>query len=212
MIRYEGDGRALVAVTTVRVGVRDVTLAVPLGPWDGPAPSAAGLAGRPVIGLSHAQDVDVAIAGCRRSGRVDPAVVEGTDHLGASLLSSGRDAVVLVGATGGSLGAVRALGGRPLAALPFGDPEEVTRFLADCPVNLDVPVPAIEPARELCMVVFRALGLERTHHAVDVDPRPAFADADAEPTDEALNRLSAAAAGVLAGRVAATSRRWRPAP
>jgi len=54
-----------------------------------------------------------------------------------------------------------------------------------------------------------ALDLDAAYHMVEVDPRPGF-DRDVQTNGGAdLDVLGAAAAGVLAGRLAAGSRRWR---
>jgi hypothetical protein len=54
-----------------------------------------------------------------------------------------------------------------------------------------------------------ALHLDALHHVVEVDPRPG-SERDARMNDGPdLDVLGAAAAGVLAGRLAAGSRRWR---
>ena len=53
------------------------------------------------------------------------------------------------------------------------------------------------------------LRLDDLHHLVEVDPRPG-SDRGAQANDPPdLDVLGAAAAGVLAGRLAAGSRRWR---
>ena len=210
MIRFEREGRTLVAVSHVRVGLRELSLTVPLGPWEGPEPEPSGLGGRPVVVVHDPSLVGLAAAGALRSGRREAEVVEGAAELGAGLLRASADVVVVAADDGGVLDVARALGGRPLPALPFPDEEAIARFLVGSEVDLDLAIPSLEPARTKAREVVVRMGLEAMHHVVEVDPRPAFAsgsDAGAAPVPD----LTAAAAGVLAGRVAAANRRWRGA-
>jgi hypothetical protein len=211
VIRYERDGDGIVAVAQVRVGLREVELAVPLGPWVGPEPEPSGLAGRPVVVVPDPSLVRLVTAGALRSGRDTPDVVHGADGIGARLLRSSAQLIVLVSDAGGAIDAARALGGRPLPALPFPDDHAIERFLAGCRVDADLAIPSLEPARSAARAVVLRLGLDAVHHVVEVDPRPGFEDAAGAET-ASVSALTAAAAGVLAGRVAAATRAWRLDP
>jgi hypothetical protein len=81
-------------------------------------------------------------------------------------------------------------------------------MLEPCWVDLDIAVPALdEPRRAAARRAVRSLGLVERHHIVEVDPRPGLEGES--PADATLQRLTAAATGVLAGRIAAANRRWR---
>lgn len=212
MIRYQRDGDSLVAVSRIRLGTREVSFAVPLGPWDDADPDAAGLRGTPVILALDPVALARATHGARRSGRLEPEVLTDIDGLGPRLLRSTAEVIAVEapeGAAGGTLAAVRALGGRPLPAPPLPDAEAVGRFLAGCPVDLDLAIPSSEPARGHAREVVLELGLDATHQIVEVDPRAAFAGMHGNLGGSRLAELTAAATGVLAGRVAAENRRWR---
>ncbi len=147
----------------------------------------------------------------------------GTDTTwGVSALTSGH-----------VLNAAETLKGRPVAALrvSFADPRERHRgvshhsltILGDvCLVRANVAVPSIDegPERDLVWDSLRSRRLEEKHQLVEADGRPAVAEierrgVDVEsmgrtPTDDPVFFLAAGAAGVLAGRMAAGSRRYRP--
>jgi hypothetical protein len=134
-------------------------------------------------------------------------------------------------ASGMTLNAVHALGGRTVAALRlnFADPEyrhhgvsphslTVLREVALAPVH--VAVPALEgERREGVWRALREAGLEERHQLVEVTGEPALEllrERGVSP--ETMGRgpeaepeffLAAGAAGVLAGRLAAGSERWR---
>jgi hypothetical protein len=134
-------------------------------------------------------------------------------------------------ASGMALNAVHVLGGRPVAALRlnFADPEyrhhgvsphslTVLREVALAPVH--VAVPALEgDRREAVWRALREAGLEERHQLVEVTGEPALdllreRGVAAEtmgrgPEVEPEFFLAAGAAGVLAGRLAAGSERWR---
>ena len=210
MIRYERDGEALVATARVPMGAGEITLAVPLGTWGDEDPSPGGLLGRPVVVVPDASLVPLAAAGVRRSGRLEPQSIElASQGFGGRLLSSSAEVDLVVGSEGGTLGDIRALGGRPIPALPFPDADAIRRFIEACPVEVDLVVPAIEPARRSGRSLVLDLGLEAIHHVVEVDPRPAFAELGAEAGRAQPAELAAGAAGVLAGRIAAEQCRWR---
>jgi hypothetical protein len=111
--------------------------------------------------------------------------------------------------SGRTMNAIRALGGRPLPALPWSSPAALTELVEGCLVDVDVAIPRLAGTeREALRAAIAALDLA-AHHVVEVDPRPGV-DRDAQTNDGAdLDVLSAAAAGVLAGRLAAGIRRWR---
>jgi len=218
MIRYErADGGGLVAVAEVRLGVDRVTLEVPLGPWDAPDPDPGGLRGIPVVVLPGADGADLVAAGARRSGGVRAATAPGGPEpgappLGAWLLRTDPEVAVVRSGRGDALAAIRALGGRPLPALPLDDPGGAASMLEGCPVDLDVVVPSPDDdVRASARAAALALGLAERHHLVEVDPRPAFEELGRDPSGARLGALAAGAAGVLAGRLAARSRAWRGA-
>jgi hypothetical protein len=134
-------------------------------------------------------------------------------NLGIDLLvavAEGAEVVVVDGGDGVALAMARVLGGRPLAALPLERPSSIGDFLADCPYDVHIPFPtADEPVRTAIREAMAPWALESAHHLVEVDPTPAFREAGIDPAAAALDAHAAAAAGVLAGRLAATNRRWR---
>ena len=135
--------------------------------------------------------------------------------------------------TGGhALNAATALGGLPVPALrvSFADERQRHRGLSHhsvtilrdvCTVACDVPVPTLEDGEQRAAVwdALRAAGLEERHHLVEVDGRPGIAGLDEHavevrsmgrgPAEDPAFFLAAGAAGVLAGRMAARTRRWR---
>jgi hypothetical protein len=115
----------------------------------------------------------------------------------------------VVTSDGGVLGTVRALAGRAIPALPSDDPAAIGALLAACPVEVDLPFPSLEPGRSLARAALLEAGIATEHHPVEVDPRPAFDELVADAGSASIAQLAAAAAGVLAGRVAAGVRRWR---
>jgi len=134
-------------------------------------------------------------------------------------------------ASGHALNAAETLGGRPVAALriSFADERERHRGVSHhsltildrvCKVAANVAVPVLDgPGRDLVWQALRGLRLEERHQLVEVDGRPALdelarAGIDAESmgrtvADDPVFFLAAGAAGVLAGRMAAGSRRYR---
>jgi hypothetical protein len=79
--------------------------------------------------------------------------------------------------------------------------------------DLNVPVPSLdETPRAQVWDELRAAKVEDRHHLVEVDGRPALDELAArglEVQGDELQLLAAGAAGVLAGRMAAASRKWR---
>jgi len=137
-------------------------------------------------------------------------------------------------ASGHALNAAETLKGRPIAALrvSFADPRKRHRvvshhsltILADiCTARTNVAVPVLEDETERTAVwdALRARKLEERHQLVETDGRPALGELARRsvavesmgrtPADDPVFFLAAGAAGVLAGRMAANSRRHRPA-
>ncbi len=137
-------------------------------------------------------------------------------------------------ANGHALDAAETLGGRPVAALriSFVDPRERHRVVSHhsltilgqvCHVAASVAVPALddEGQRDAVWGTLRERRLEEKHQLVEVDGRPALEELarlgvtvtsmGRSPADDPAFFLAAGAAGVLAGRMAANARRYRPA-
>ncbi len=134
-------------------------------------------------------------------------------------------------ASGHALMAAATLEGRPVAALriSFADARARHRgvshhsltILRDvCRTDANVAVPALEePERAVVWDALRAAKLEDRHQLVEADGRPALGELERRgvevrsmgrsPADDPAFFLSAGAAGVLAGRMAAGSRRYR---
>lgn len=134
--------------------------------------------------------------------------------------------------SGNALNAAATLGGRPIPALrvSFADQRERHRGLSHhsltilrdvCKVETDVPVPTLldDEQRKAVWDALRAAKLEDRHRLVEVDGHPALEELQARGVvarsmgrteeDDPAFFLSAGAAGVLAGRMAAGARRWR---
>jgi hypothetical protein len=134
-------------------------------------------------------------------------------------------------ALGHALDAADALGGRPVAALrvSFADERERHRVVSHHSLTMlgkvtscraNVAVPKLDgPERARVWDALRAASLEDRHQLVEADGRPAL-DRLRETgievrsmgrgvDDDPAFFLAAGAAGVLAGRMAAGSRRWR---
>jgi hypothetical protein len=135
-------------------------------------------------------------------------------------------------ASGNALNAADALEGVPVAALrvSFAEARPRHRVVSHhslmilekvCTVGANVAVPVLDDVREREAVweALQARKLEERHQLVEVDGRPALdrlEDLDLEiesmgrtAKDDPAFFLAAGAAGVLAGRIAASSRRWR---
>ncbi len=134
-------------------------------------------------------------------------------------------------ASGHALNATEALGGRPVAALrvSFADGRERHRGVSHhsltildrvCRVAADVAVPVLEGReRDLVWDSLRERRLEERYQLVEVDGRPALDELERAGVEiDSMGRtasedpaffLAAGAAGILAGRMAAGSRRWR---
>jgi len=136
-------------------------------------------------------------------------------------------------ANGHALDAAATLGGRPVAALrvSFADARHRHRGVSHhsltilehvCHVAANVAVPALEDEAERTAVwdALRSRGLEDRHQLVEVDGRPGVEELERRgvevtsmgrsPADDRAFFLAAGAAGVLAGRMAAQSRPYRP--
>jgi hypothetical protein len=210
VIRYERDGDLLVAVADVAVGVHDVGVRVALGPWAGPLPDAGGVRGLPVVLLSDDIAAALAAAGATRSGRSEPFVTTESAETPAALLRTAAEAAIVSGSTPWTATWVRGLGGRPVTALPLDDADAAVAFIDALEVDVDVPIPdGSHVARAEARAALAGGRSAIVHHLVDVDPRPAFEELGLEIEGASLSSLTAAAAGVLAGRVAAGNRRWR---
>jgi|1186.fasta_scaffold00427_3 hypothetical protein len=202
------------ARTTLHIGVADHERTALLGSWpaDGPDPAGPlGLASAPVVLLPDASLASLALAGITRAGRSPHVATADVDApaLGLALLdatSSGADVVVVPGADGRHLDLVRILGGRAIVALPLPDVIAVRSWLADAELDAELPIPTTQDAGWSAIA---PLGLEATHQLVQVDPTPALDEAGAPAARATPAMLAAAAAGVLAGRIADGNRRWR---
>jgi len=210
-IQLDRDARGeLIARSRVPSGLQQIELQVVLGPWEGPGPDPEGLRQRPVAVVRGQAQVALAVAGIRRSGRLQARVVPAGPRLGVELLSEDPAASVVDGLDPVTLETIRCLGGRPLPALPLGRADEVRALLQACRIDLDVAVPSHDDrARAAARETALTLGLEASHHLVEVDPRPAFDELGRPGETASLDETIAAAVGVLAGRLASGNRRWR---
>jgi hypothetical protein len=210
-IQLDRDAQGgLIARATVRVGLRQLELQVPLGPWDGPGPDPEGLRHRPVAVVGGRAQVALAVAGIVRSGRLQPRTLLAGPRLGVELLADDAAASVVDGLDAVTLETIRCLGGRPLPALPLSRAGNVDAVLQGCRIDLDVVVPSHDDrTRATAHAAAVALGLATDHHLVEVDPRPAFDELGREGATAGLDETIAAAVGVLAGRLASGNRRWR---
>jgi hypothetical protein len=183
--------------------------------------------GQALGGDFEAVNVFSGLLAARAVGGADAALVgDGPGKVGTATRWGASDV-----ASGMTLNAVHAMAGRPVAALRLNfahpayrhhgvSPHSITvlRDVALAPVN--VAVPALEGQRR--DAVWRALreaGLEDRHQLVEVKGQPALdllreRGVGAEtmgrgPEAEPEFFFAAGAAGVLAGRMAAGSERWR---
>lgn len=217
MIDYERtpDGD-LFATAEVPIGPARRSVRLLLGPWSGSDFDPAGLRGAPVVLVPDPSTTELVRRGALRAGGQPTVLIVPGDapRLGIQLLvayQEGVDVTIVERGGGVVMNLARYLGGRPIPALPLPDPGEVARQFEGCEVDVDVPVPSLDgPARERMHEIVEPLGLHEFHHVVEVDPRPAFDDLGLSIDDATPAALTAAAAGVLAGRVSVRSRRWRP--
>jgi hypothetical protein len=136
-------------------------------------------------------------------------------------------------ANGHAMNAAAALDGRPVAALriSFADRRERHRGVSHHSLTIleriaapgaNVAVPVLgDDERDVVWKALRARRLEERHQLVETDGRPALAELERRgvevrsmgrtPNDDPAFFLSAGAAGVLAGRMAARARVWTDA-
>jgi hypothetical protein len=216
--RMHAGTSVVIARTQFETGVSRRDLDLLLGPWipaEADPGSPLGLASTPVVVLTGGPLGDLVRAGAHRAGR-SPTIATAEGHapsLGLVLLdavANGADALVVEHGGPETLRLVRVLGGRPLASLPLEQATELAGLFDDLDLDVYVPVPSREePMRTRIRSLLAPFDLETLHHLVEVDPAPAFDELLRDAGDADLDELAAAAAGVLAGRLAATDRRWR---
>jgi hypothetical protein len=208
------SGDDVVAATaTIPAGVVDLERTALLGPWPSDAPDPSdplGLRSTPVVLLADGPLARVALAGIDRAGRGPetrslgpPASTLGLDLLAA--VASGVEAIVVSGVDGRQIDLVRILGGRAIVAPPVSDGNDAHAWLVAAELDAEMPIPI---GHDVDRVATPPLALGPMHQFVQVDPTPALEEAG-EPADAAPDVLAAAAAGVLAGRIAVGNRRWR---
>ena len=210
MIRYERHASGdLTAVCEVAVGVERRTFRVPLGTWPDEEPPAGGLREAPIVVLPDHDRLTMVRLAVTRAGGVEPSLVPPDGGALLRTAQQGAEVMIVTSGSARTMNAIRALGGRPLPALPWSNPAAITELFEGCLVDVDVAVPRLAGTeRATLRATVAALHLDALHHMVEVDPRPGF-DSDTQTNGPDLDVLGAAAAGVLAGRLAAGSRRWR---
>ena len=215
-----GAGTSVCAVEArVPTGARDRRFRVLVGPEagaDAVSTGAGGLRMTPVV-LAENASRDLVAAGAGRAGKGARIEILSASQpaLGARMLRCAARGFEILLVTGGdrrTLELVRVLEGRPVPVAPLWDVGALRRLLTQCRVEVDVPVPVLESdERERTWAWLRSTGIDRAHHLVEVDPRPAFDELGLDPAAASLGDRAAAAAGVLAGRLAAANRGWRSA-
>jgi hypothetical protein len=211
VIRYERDATGeLTAVCEVAVGVERSTFRVPLGIWPGGDPPAGGLREAPVVVLPDHDRLAVVRLAVTRAGGVEPSLVAPDGGALLRTAQQGAEVMILPSGSGRTMNAIRALGGRPLPALPWSSRAAIAELFEGCLVDVDVAVPQLEGTERAALrAAVAAVHVDAVHHVVEVDPHPGF-DRDPQTNDGPdPDVLGAAAAGVLAGRLAAGRRRWR---
>jgi hypothetical protein len=212
-----GDA-VILATNELHVGIETLDVTMLLGRWPRDAEDPAGprgLALTPVVAIPDPGLIDLARAGAIRAGGLPTVLVlpEQAPSLGLQYLiaiGEGVDVILIEGGTASGLVAARMLDGRPIAALPLDDLAALPAFLDGCHLDLHVSLPFLEGDRRSDLRrQLRPLALEEQHHVVEVDPRPAFDELGISIEGASLSSLAAAAAGVLAGRLAVGNRRWR---
>jgi hypothetical protein len=154
-------------------------------------------------------------AGALRAGRSPAVLVLPGDapHLAGQLLvavAEGSEVLVVEDGDADVLTVARALGGRPIPALPLDEPDQLAALVGALAVDVTLAVPDGDDAfRARVRQALAPVDPTTLHHLVDVDPRPAFDELGWDPSRASLEGLAAAAAGVLAGRLAHGNRRWR---
>ena len=213
----EMPAAVVLARTEIEVGVLRHRIAVVLGPWSSDEDRAGplGLASTPVVVLPDPSLATLVGAGTRRAGRAPTVATIAADERfpglrALELVRDGAEVILLAEGGPAQLWLARALGGRPLAVMPLAHPAGIEAVFDGLDLDVHVPVPACkEPLRGRIRSALAPLELESLHHLVEVDPMPAFDELGLDPTAADLDQLAAAAAGVLAGRLAVTNRRWR---
>lgn len=180
----------------------------------------------PVLMLTEPALLDIVLAGVHRAGD-DPTclTIRQTDRDTVRPALSGVHEVVIALCEASASDAVRGVmevGGRPIVVLSLhgGDMGPIVStasltFLADRAFrDLEVPVPAVDDdgTRTMLWDQLRVVQAEDRHHLVEVDGRPALEGLSEHGTStpaDAWACLASGAAGVLAGRMAASNRRWR---
>jgi len=183
--------------------------------------------GQALGGDIEAVNVFSGLLAARAVARADVAIVgDGPGKVGTATRWGASDV-----ASGMSLNAAGILGGRPIAALRlgFGDPSyrhhgvsphSVTVLREVALVTVHVVVPALEEERRgMVWDALKEARLEERHQLVEVTGQPAVdllgeRGVTARTMGRTLEEdpeffLAAGAAGVLAGRMAAGSERWR---
>jgi hypothetical protein len=180
----------------------------------------------PVVVLTEPAWASVVIAGIDRAGGAtritdtdDPAI----DGLAAAA-AAGAEVIIVetemprvrdtlsdlidVGARGLPVLLIETVSGTP--RLRTGSQDWLLR---DDLSDINVPVPAVDEddARRALWDDLRAARVEERHHLVEVNGLPALQQLAAEgrARDADWSVLAAGAAGVLAGRMAVSNRRWR---
>ena len=211
MIRYERHASGdLTAVCEVAVGVERRTFRVSLGTWPDEDPPGGGLREAPVVVLPDHDRLAVVRLAVTRAGGVEPSLVAPDGGALLRTAQQGAEVMIVTSGSGRTMNAIRALGGRPLPALPWSSRAAITELFEGCDVDVDVAVPQLAGTERAALRAgVAALHLEALHHVVEVDPRPGSDPGARTNDDPDIDALGAAAAGVLAGRLAAGSRRWR---
>ena len=201
------------ATAEVVVGIDPRTIEVDLGPL-AREPDPGGLWSAPVVTASPAA-ATIVRAGALRAGRSPAVLVLPADgpYLAGQLLvavAEGSEILMVENGDVTALTAARALGGHPIPSLPLDDPEALAALLSGLTVDVTLALPdGREDQRRQVRDVLAPHDPATFHHLVDVDPRPAFDELGWDPAGASLSDLAAAAAGVLAGRIAHGNRRWR---
>ena len=200
-----------------------------------PAAREESLLQTPVVLAMDPEAIPLVRAGASRAGG-DPTVIVAADPDLPTLLAAvhgvAAEYLVAVCSSPAAAATVARVAmsrrGRPLPVLGIteGVVEAASRALLAEPAleGLNVAVPSLEgDARARLWNSLRAGRIEERHHLVEVDGRPALAaldelaaapahaDAELSTRLDGVAALAAGAAGVLAGRLLASGRRWRAA-
>jgi hypothetical protein len=180
----------------------------------------------PVVVLTDPASAAIVIAGIRRAGG-EPRITDtddgGLDGLAAEA-AAGTEVIIVEARPdheAAILGTLQLAGARSLPVLdietiggaPRLGPASIRLLTREDLADVNVPVPAIDDddLRRALWDDLRAARVEERHHLVEVDGRPALHLLEEEGTtrEGGWAELAAGAAGVLAGRLAASNRRWR---